>query len=85
MGEPKPPPDDPAISKEVPHLVGARARGDVEVLRRPPEQKITKPSTDDVSRVSVPAQTADDFRSIIVDHTPRKRMGVYNGFGRVVA
>ena len=77
--QPKAPPDDAAIAKEVADLIWACAGRDVEVLGLAAEHQVAHPTPNQVRRVPVAVETTDHLRSVWVHQTSRDLVGVDDG------
>jgi hypothetical protein len=81
--EPEPAPDDAAVPKEVPYLVRACTRRDVEVLGLATQHQVADAPTNQVRGVAVAVETSDHLGGVWIDQTSRNLMGIDNGFGRI--
>ena len=78
VGEPEAPADDAAVPEQGADVLGARARGDVVILRRPVQEEVADAAADEVSLEAAPFELPYDPRGVRVDARLVERDSVAN-------
>ncbi len=84
MRQAESPADNATVAKKVAHFVRTGARGKVEVFWLSAKHQVAHTAANEVGGVSVPVEAANHLRGILVNEPTRNRVGVNDGFGRLV-
>jgi hypothetical protein len=66
------------------HLVGARARCEVEVLGLAAKHQVAHAAAHEVGRMAVPVEAANHFRGVRVDEPTRNRVSIDERLRRIL-